>query len=461
MNLMNPIPNFTFAFVLLFSCSSLCLATAADNVSDSLSFEQGKNYFELGNYKKAISIFEALYDNDKTSDNLQYNLAIAYYKNEQFKKAENLFEKLTRSASYSSISFLNLGLIATRRDELVKARDYFQKAIEKDQTGNTSALAKKMIGRIEQGGTAKAGIKEKDEKDEKEEKKAKPTSNWLSFIFLNVGAEDKTIEPESDSSTSSTNNNEFVDFSFFTTRKILAKHVRDLSINLNTFSTINKTNTDSNFHLLSSALSKKIQHRKWQYIPGISTSYMRLGDADFQASISGDIKSKRNVFEKHSIEFRYRASYIDGFGAEYSVYDGTQQKLRIQTQLNFMPIKLIGFYELEKNNRANKKNGSYFYDYSPTRHKIKASIEAALKSNLKSKLEIEHRISQFHRNYVINNVEKPREDTNTKIKVEFSYLYSNNLDFIVEYVYNDNSSSINSYTYTRNQMTLGLQYIIW
>ncbi len=431
-------------FVLLALLSSHSFAKTTESFQQDRLVNQGKAFFENKQYPKAIEIYENLINDNNSSNEIQYNLAVAYYKNSQYTKSKKLFSTLSASPSFSSVAFLNLGLISAKENKLVTARMYFEKSIESDNTGKTSALSKTMLLRLDK------------------EKIKKPTAKrktWLNITSLNIGAENRTLDPASNNISAFANKNRFFSFSAYAAKDIFVRHAKKLNLSFNTFYKKNTPNSDFDFLLLSSALTKPFRTKKWQVSPSISTNYMTLGGKPFESTIDGDIRFKRKIFKQHNIQIQNKLAFVNGIGDEYAPFDGVQYKFRFQSQFIFSPIRVTPYFEFEKNNRKNKINKNNQFDYSPTRTKFSLNLETKPMLSLKPKIEISYRQSEYR---IIDRLDKL-----WKMRARISYIFSRktSLFFNVELTKNNSNSNTDSnpkrYSYTRSLFLFGAKYLTW
>ena len=110
--------------VILLSISA-GVATGADQSASNM-FNRGTQAFSIGNYEKALELFQAANSAGLKTSALHYNLGVTYFKLKRYNEAQKEFERLAAGSETAPLAHYNLGRIALERGEKSKARNYFQ-----------------------------------------------------------------------------------------------------------------------------------------------------------------------------------------------------------------------------------------------------------------------------------------------------------------------------------------------
>ncbi len=111
--------SFIFYIILFF-------ATSIFSQSEQLA----KNYMEQGDYDKALSVYQKLYDKTPNRNNYLLGLVESYQQLERFKEAEKLLLERIEKTPNNSQLLVELGHHYDLLEEKEKARTYYDKAIE-------------------------------------------------------------------------------------------------------------------------------------------------------------------------------------------------------------------------------------------------------------------------------------------------------------------------------------------
>ena len=419
--------------ILIFGCN----ASADDDNKWQQSYQLGKTFFKEGNYSEALVIFESLFQQGANSNDFIFNLASTYYRTNNFDQARKHFTTLTQVNDIAATAYLNLGLIAVKLEQQQQATKLFNLAIQFDNKGNITPLAEKMLTRIAND--------------------TKMPTPGISLFFINGGFEDKIIAPENEE-TSKDSSNRFIDASLFISRNVLGNYIDALAINVNGFTTYNISNSDYNFSLLSTEIDKTFRQEDWNINIAFSPTYMHLGTQAFQSTFQLSAKSVLYFFDIQRASLRIQSAYVNGFGEDYSAYDGQQHQLRAQTTLYFGAIRWKSYYEYEFNNRENLRLSENYYDYSPYRNKIKSTFYYSFNQRFSTQLTLSYRASRYRNDHILNGEAIRRNDDQYKAAFQMAIELIKDLEVSLEYDFTRNESSINTYQYTRNQYIAGITY---
>jgi len=109
----------------LFFCLVICISLSASGQSEQLA----KNYMQQGQYEKALSIYQKLFDKYPNRINYLLGLVESHQQLEQFEQAETILKKRIDQNPTNSQLLVELGHHYDLQEKSDQARIYYNKAI--------------------------------------------------------------------------------------------------------------------------------------------------------------------------------------------------------------------------------------------------------------------------------------------------------------------------------------------
>lgn len=94
------------------------------------SFKNGKQYYEEGNYQKAIESYKVVLEQDETNDQAYFNLGKIYAMQGQQDLALSYYEDAIKYNPSDSASLVGIGMIYYNLGEFAKAIEFYTRSIE-------------------------------------------------------------------------------------------------------------------------------------------------------------------------------------------------------------------------------------------------------------------------------------------------------------------------------------------
>ncbi|TPN86263.1 tetratricopeptide repeat protein [Aquimarina algicola] len=119
-------------------CISLLLVFSAHAQSENLA----QNYIQQGQYEKALSIYQKLYERNPNRLNYILGLVESYQQLEKFDEAERILKTKIEQTQYKSQFLVELGYHYDLQNKTEEAKTYYQKAIDEYKPNNAYTLAR-------------------------------------------------------------------------------------------------------------------------------------------------------------------------------------------------------------------------------------------------------------------------------------------------------------------------------
>jgi tetratricopeptide (TPR) repeat protein len=132
-----------------FAFSPMLCAWAADSAAASAAFGAGNDAFQLGDYRTALTRFEAARDAGIEGPAVHYNIGVCQYKLGKYRQAEGTFRLVAeRYPQMRAVAEYNLGLALLRQQRRTEARAAFEEA-RGDGDEKIASLAQVMLQRLQ------------------------------------------------------------------------------------------------------------------------------------------------------------------------------------------------------------------------------------------------------------------------------------------------------------------------
>ncbi len=418
-----------FLTALIFLFSSELLATAESD------YKLGVESFKAGDNAAAAAYFESAMKQGMDSVSLQYNLASSYYKLGRYEESKKYFNLVNQTEAMRDLAEYNLGLIAIKEKNGTLARQYFNSVASSGKDEKLIRLSKKQL-------TALSNSREELLNSRKEDR-------WTSYLFFNLGYDNNISSVSGDSvlDIADTFYDLFASTDFLITGKRMDGWLAGASIY-----GIEYTETDTNdeYHFALD-LERTMKLKEWDTSARLSLSKISYGGDDFQHVTQLDFKGRKATSKRGRIYLRYWVEDIRSDNTRFDYLEGWRQRARVEYRnYSLNNIKQI-YYELELNNRGEIVTSTDTYDYSPTRHTIRAIYTQIITMQWWLNGDLAYRISDFPVSSTID-----REDEQWRLTLSTDYRFDRTFKFTAKYQYTDNTSTVDRYTYDKSIIKVGL-----
>ena len=417
--------NYYLLTALIFLFSSELLATAESD------YQLGVKSFKAGDNAAAAAYFESAMKQGMDSVSLQYNLASSYYKLGRYEESKKYFKQVNKTEAMRDLAEYNLGLIAIKEKKGTLARQYFNSVVSSGKDKKLTRLSKKQLTALSNS-----------QKEQKEDR-------WQSYLSFNLGYDDNISSVSGDSvlDVADTFYDLFASVDWLITGKRKHGWVAGASL-----FTINYTETDTNdesHYVLD--VKRAIQLGGWDTSGRLSYTKSTYGGDDFQQIAKLDFKGRKPISKRDRIYLRYWVEDIKSDNTIYDYLEGWRQRARVEYRnYSLNNIKQI-YYELELNNRGELVTLIGTYDYSPTRHTIRALYTQIINMKWWLNADLAYRISDFEASSTVD-----REDDQWKLTLSSDYRFDKTFKFTAKFQYTDNDSTVDRYIYDKSVIKVGL-----
>ena len=409
---------FLSALILLFS--SELLATADSD------YALGVEAYKAGDNATAVTYFESAMKQGMDSIALQYNLASSYYRVGRLKDAKKTFKQLHETVEMRDIAGYHLGLIAIQEKDGSLARSHFNAIVSSGKDEKLITLSKKHLAAL-----------------------TKKEARWKSHFTFNLGYDDNISSVSGDSVLDKADN--FYQLFASTDLLITGKRAEGWSANASIFGIEYGDNDSNDQYYLTLGLRRAMKLKDWNTSATLNLSKSTYGGDDFQTISKLDIKGRKPISKKERIYLRYQAEDINSDQAIYDYLAGWRQRGRIEYRhYSGNNIKHL-YYELELNDRGELVTLTDTYDYSPTRHTIRAKYTHILKKLWWLTGDVSYRMSDFP-----TSATTDREDDEWKFALSADYHIDPTFKLTAKYQYIDNASTVDQYNYDKSIIKIGL-----
>jgi tetratricopeptide (TPR) repeat protein len=412
--------NNYFIATLIFLFSSELLATAESE------FELGVESLKAGDNVAATTYFESAMKQGMDSVALQFYLASSYYKLGRYKDSKKYFKLVHQTEEMRDLAEYNLGLIAIREKDGSLAHRYFNSIASTGKDEKLIRLSKKHLIAL-----------------------SKKEDRWKSYLSFNLGYDDNISSVSGDSTLDVEDT--FIDL-FASVDLLIAGKRKDGWVADAFLYGIDYSETDtSDENKYALGLKRSMKLKDWDSSIHLSLLKSTYGGDDFQSITKLDFKGRKPVSKSESIYLRYRAEDIRSENPIYDYLEGWRQRAKVEyrnySQKNIKQI----YYELELNNRGELVTPIFAYQYSPTRHTVRAAYTYIVKKQWWLNGDLSYRISDYAASSTIDRV-----DNQWMLALSTDYRFDRTFKLTAKFQYSDNTSSVDRYTYDKSVIKIGL-----
>lgn len=353
--------------------------------------QQGRQYFEQGDYTQAKRSFERalekLQPGTKSESSLYYNLGSTCYKLEQYDESSVYFNKLLDDKKFAALANYNLALIENKRNNKAVALHYLKRSKKASTDARFTKLVDRQISQLK--GKVRVVKRTRTIK----------VQDWNAYLYLTTGYDSNiNFAPLGVASS---------DSGYFAQAigvfdKLIAGGGKKDDAALFVTSSLFMSNyfaTDFNdYNLYDIGLRYARPIKRWKNTIDVNLKQSTYGHDKYQRIYSTTLKTRRRFFGGDTLRLSYRYEQIDSLKSIYDYLNGNRQKFRLGYQLRWPKDSIYLWYELEINNRRDTQN----LNYSPTRNTARVRYEKKFNATNRVYAEMEYRHSNYEKTAVQN-----------------------------------------------------------
>ncbi|RKZ70385.1 MAG: hypothetical protein DRQ44_00765 [Gammaproteobacteria bacterium] len=411
-----------FLTALIFLFSSELLASAESD------YKLGMESYRAGDNAAAVAYFESALKQGMDSIALQYNLGSSYYRVGRYEDAKKYFNLVNQTEAMRDLAEYNLGLIAIKEKDGSLAIQYFNSVATTGKDEKLIRLSKKQLNALTS---------------------SRKEDRWTSYLSFNLGYDNNISSVSGDSVLDVADSfyDLFASADFLITGKRMDGWLAGASIY-----GIEYTETDTNdeYHFALD-VKRTMKLKDWDTSARLSLSKSTYGGDDFQHIARLDLKGRKAISKRGRVYLRYWLEDISSDNSIYDYLEGWRQRARVEYRnYSLNNIKQV-YYELELNDRGEIVTSTDTYDYSPTRHTIRAIYTHIITMQWWLNGDLAYRFSDYPVSSTID-----REDDQWKLTLSTDYRFDRTFKFTAKYQYTDNTSTVDRYTYDKSIIKVGL-----
>lgn len=391
-------------------------------------FAQGVEQFKQGDYDRAVQLFESAKSQGLESVALFYNLASSYFKLGQYEAAKKYFVRFGRFKDMQDLADFNLGLIALRQKNGTKARQYFTAVVETTSDEKLLELSKQQLSKLKSP-----------------DKPPKPGA----YLSVTIGYDDN-ITAVADESLSGISDSFY---ELFLSGDVVLSGTRkegwliDASIYA-----IDFADGDSNDEeRISLGVKKSQKLYDWETSVQLSLVNNDFAGDDYLTSTRLDARAKKVISRGGRFYWRYRFDDINSDQAIYDYLQGWRQRIKAEYRNYGRQNIWQVYYEMELNDRNKLVTASDAYDYSPTRHTLRAKHTHIVDDKWRLGGDLAYRFSDFPASSSVD-----RDDDRFKLILRADYRFNKTLKLNTQLQFTDNASTVERYDYDKTLFKVGL-----
>lgn len=405
-------------------------------------YRAGIDAFQAERYGDALSFFKQALSAGMDTPNLRYNLGASYYKTARYEAAEAQFQKLAQLPDWKPLALYNLGLTAEARGDREAAYHYYTSAFTAADP-DSGIYQRAALKRRELGPAAA---------DES-------VRRWYGLISISAGYDDNAVmAPDNNLSRVSKKSDVFTDLYAFGGRYLRGDYSDGLRVDAAGYARFYADVRDYNFGMLFAGATRDKRYDKWHTRAGFGVYADFVEDGFYAATPTLQLALDRTINDLR-LRFTNALGWIEAEN-DYDYLTGIRNRTAVELRSPLKNGNIYSGYEAEYNNRADLKEGGYFFSYSPLRHKVYAGITYPVARQWHFHLRGEFRRSLYpdaNREFAAEAamVRYKREDDRFVLSLQGEYRVADRFDIFAEYRLTDNDSNAAAYTYTTHQVQLG------
>lgn len=421
-----------FVFILFVSPLQAVAETAEE------AFQRGVTAAADGDYQAALRWFTQARDQGLNQPRLEYNLGVANYRLGRLQVAREHFERLALAPGYAAIAHYNLGLIANKAGDESAAITWFRRARDEAKDSDLRRLCATALQRL--------GVKEK----------VSSSPRGFAFAYALVGY-DSNVKLTSDLLPQTTGRDD-------TYAEVLAggnvwlrgNSLSGLRLSLNANLQKYQDLTDYDYGQFQLVLHGYRRIARWHLRAGASWNESYLGGEKYLRTVSGELRGRYRLSDSDQLRLRYRYSNLRASNDIYDSLGGQRHQLRAGLRHGMGAHRLTAYYQVDLNDRNDRRTASSFTSTSPTRHGVRLIMDLRLAEAWRARLQGRYRFSHYNDPSDTAGGPVTREDHQWRLGGRLAYQLAKDWELESQYLYYDNRSNIDAYTYHRHLVSLGV-----
>lgn len=413
-----------------FLMMAILLFSVEAGASARLDFDQGKTYFNAGNYQKSVEYFERARRQGLKSVSLYYNLASSYYKLGDFENSRRYFLALVEIPNMKVLANFNLGLVAKKTGDYAAAKSYFQTVLNTSRDQKLVTLATTELNKLSRISQSKAS--------------GKP---WTGYASVSAGTDSNiNIAPEGE--LPSEVDDSFMDAYLVLDYMLDGSRASGWQTDIVFF---RRNYMDSNLYDSSQigiGVKKLQQINNWSTYYQLHMDEFTYAGDDYQSILKFEAYGRKKLSKEESYVLSYSLENISSDNVVYEYLDGSRQKLRAEYRLYGKQDNQRYSYEYEMNSREDTSTTSY----SPTRHVLRAVYTIYIGRKWSVAGDLGYRLSS----YSDPGSTSDRDEDRSRAAINLDYRIDKTVKLRTEASYTKNNSDDNFYDYDRTLIRLKL-----
>ncbi|BFM18011.1 hypothetical protein R50073_41940 [Maricurvus nonylphenolicus] len=417
--------------------STALLACSCVVFAESLR-TQADQSFSRGNYQDALEFYQQAYSANPGDWALQYNMAVCHVKLGNWAQAREDFMALNQQQPDNPLVVYNLAITEKKLGNVDLARDMFFDLSQGSEDESLALLASRQYRQLA-GNEVSVG--------------AGP-SQWIASIDVSYGVDDNVIDSSTSESTE--------DKDSFLETLVTARWYQDGAHKKDSwylegtglFSRYQSVSDyDMDLIILGVGKSNATDFGRW--LVGMRAETSQLGGEDYLQTLSLNLGLEGDFNHQSGWSVNLRRQDISSQSSDYDYLDGDNYRVDLAylgKLDNGLRWKLR--YRFDDDSRDDLISGSDFYSYSVNRHGLMLQGIYLLDEWMFIG-KLEHRISDYKDDHIIDGVEDHRQDSRDQFSLRAERRLSSNWIVSADYSYTSNSSSLSQYDYDRGVLMLG------
>ena len=186
---------------------------------------------------------------------------------------------------------------------------------------------------------------------------------------------------------------------------------------------------------------------EWRFRAGLHLVTGTLDGSRFNEEVNTDLRAIRILSDAASIELRFRHDEIRGTETMFEGIDGSRSRADVRYRWYRPPHYFVLRAGIEDNDRRDAS-------VSPTRQRVQATYYYELGDRWEIEANGAYRASDY------DDAAQLREEKLSSIAVGASFVINDDWALSLRYRYSENDSSDPVFSYERNQVTVGVRYLI-
>jgi hypothetical protein len=400
---------------LLFVCSG---PAHAHSEAATRQFKSGASAFQAGDYRTALTAFEAALAQGMSTPALHFNIGVAAYRVGNYGRAETAFKEVANTPSMAGLAYYNLGLVELKRNDPTAASQWFSRVASATEDARLRELAVAQLG--------------------DRQAPARPHA-WFGYAGFGIGHDDNVaLISNSDVLGISDRADNFAEAQFAISTPVGESWRVDGSA-----TAVDYQNLD-NFDQLG--LQGGARYRwlfdDWVNDAGVQLAYTSLDGSGFENRRAVFIQTGRDLLPDVYMRARYRFSDIDGLG-EYRGVSGRRHELSAALDWTQADWAFTFGYQLEIGDYQDEA-------LSATRHQLSFDAEYSFATDWTLLGEASRRHSSY-------DTAANGNEQRTELALSLSRALSSRWQLFVRYAYANNDADAREYDYTGNRFSAGLE----